>query len=174
MVQVCSTKIPSGFDVNGKNHSRVINFVDIFRPVYYFLRFCGQMPFSIVPSLHSGALLQPRVNKRDAIWFFISMCLYTAMAWRTFYKLTAKLDENKIVCVLFTGNSLLHVMTMVFGVVKLVMDMCNRYKLVRILNKFSQFDQEVRQLEKPFENHSIIEIGLLLSADIAHGCGFEL
>lgn len=148
MVQVCSTKIPSEFDVNAKIHSKALKFVDIFRPVYYFLRFCGQMPFSIVPSLNSKSLLQPRVNKRDALWFFISMCLYSVIAWRTIGKLTAKLDENKIVCVLFTGNSLLHVITMMFGIVKLIMDMYNRHKLVNILNKFTQFDREVREQNK--------------------------
>lgn len=148
MVQVCSTKIPSEVDVNEKNQSKVISFAEIFRPVYHLLRFCGQMPFSIVPSSHSGVLFQPRVDKRDAFWFFISMCLYTAIAWRTFVKLTAKLDENKIVCVLFTGNSLLHVMTMMFGIVKLISDMYNRHKLVNILNKFSQFDKEVSELKR--------------------------
>lgn len=152
MVQVCSSKIPPEFDVNGKIDSKATKFVDIFRPVYYFLRFCGQMPFSIVSNLNSENLVQPRVNKRDALWFFIAMCLYTAIAWRTFGKLTAKLDESKIVCVLFTGNSLLHVTTMMFGIVKLIMDMCNREKLVNILNKFTQFDREASERKNRVEN----------------------
>lgn len=145
MVQVYSTKIQAEFDGNEKIHFKIINFIDIFRPVYYFLRFCGQMPFSIVQSSNSEIFLQPRVNKRDALWFLISMCLYTIATWRTFGKLTAKLYENEIVCVLFTGNSLLHVVTMMFGIVKLFMDMYNRRKLVNILNKFTQFDQEVSE-----------------------------
>lgn len=144
MVQVYSTEIPSEFDVNEEHHSKVINFMDIFRPVYYFLRFCGQMSFSIVRNSSSEVLHQPQINKRDALWFLISMCLYSIVTWRTFGKLTSKLDESKIVCVLFTGNSMLHFMTMMFGIAKLTMDMYNRHKLVNILNKFTQFDQEVR------------------------------
>lgn len=149
MIQPSSTQIHSEFDVNEKIHTKITKFVDIFRPVYYFSRLCGQMPFSMVQQTLHSDFYKPQVGRRDALWFTISMVSYTTVTIFTCLKLTAKFDQNKTVYVLFMGNSMLHSMTMLFGVVKLAMDMYNRHKLVSILNKFTQFDHKVRIIE-PF------------------------
>ena len=129
--------------MNEKIQIKVPHFADTFRPMYYFSRFCGQLPFSIVQSEHNENV-KPRVSKFDVLWFAISLCLYGVVTWRTCNTPIDAFNTNKTEYVLIIGNSLLHIVTMMFGIVKLMMDMYNRYKLVNVLNKFTQFDQEVR------------------------------
>lgn len=141
MVQPSSNEIQSKL-VSRKIHSRMPNFVEIFRPIYYFARFSGQLPFSIVRN-PNGESFQPRVYKRDALWFVITLGIYAAVIIRTGYALTFEIDSNKTEYVLFMGNALLHIMTMTFGILKVIQDMCSRHKFVDMLNEFARFDQEV-------------------------------
>lgn len=136
-----STKIQLKFD-HEKVHTKIINFAESFRPIYYFARFCGQMPFSIVQS-SNDEFRQSRVSKCDAIWFILSICLYGAVSYRSCQILSFEINANKTEHILSLGNATLHIMTMTFGILKVTMDMYNRHKLVHILNKFIQLDQEV-------------------------------
>lgn len=142
MIKPSSTKIQLKFDFE-KVHTKIINFAESFRPIYYFARFCGQMPFSIVRS-SNDEYRHSQVSKYDAFWFILSICLYLAVSYRTCQILSFEINANKTEHVLFLGNATLHVMTMTFGILKVAMDMYNRHKLVYILNKFIQFDQEVK------------------------------
>lgn len=142
MVQPSSTnKTQLKFDFENV-HTKIINFTDIFRPIYYFARFCGQLPFTIVRN-STDEFHQSRVTKCDALWFIFSISLYLAVSFRTAQILTFQINANETEHVLFVGNAALHIMTMSFGILKITMDMYNRHKLVDILNKFTKFDHEV-------------------------------
>lgn len=134
------------FNQNRRIKGHKINFTHVFRPIYYFARFCGQMPFSIVQS-SNDEFRQPRVSKRDILWFIISICIYSALVmFNCWYILRAYsfFKYNKILYLLAWSISLLRFINFLCAILILIMDMCNRHKLVDILNKFTAFDRKVR------------------------------
>lgn len=141
MVHPSSTKIQLKYDFENV-HKKIINFTDIFRPIYYFARFCGQLPFTIVRS-PTDEFHRSQVTRLDAIWFVLSISLYAAVSFRTAQILTFEINANETEHVLFVGNAALHIITMSFGILKVALDLFNRHKLVDILNKFTKFDHEV-------------------------------
>lgn len=145
MVHPSSTKIQLKYDFENV-HTKIINFTDIFRPIYYFARFCGQLPFTIARN-PTDEFHQARVTRLDAIWFILSISLYAAVSFRTAKILTIEINANETEHVLFVGNAALHIITMAFGILKVVMDMFNRRKLVDMLNKFTKFDHEVTWIQ---------------------------
>lgn len=131
------------FDQNKKIHEKIMHFSRIFRPIYIFARVCGLMPFSVQRSQTQNQHFEPRVSKFDVLWFAISMCFYIAMVTNTFLgKIILPHESNDQLNAIILGNHLLRLMILIFGVFALIMDMCNRYKLINILNKFTVFDQE--------------------------------
>lgn len=124
----------------------VVNFVHVFRPIYYFARFFGQMPFSIV-QIASDEFHQPRIRKWDFIWFTISICMYTVLTvFNSWYIFRASLlfRVNKILYLLAWTISTLRFVNFLCALVMLIMDVCNRHRLVNILNKFTAFDRKVK------------------------------
>lgn len=131
------------FAQNKKIHEKIVHFSRIFRPIYIFARICGFMPFSIQRSDTQNERFEPRVSKWDGLWFTTSICFYSAMVANTLFgEITLPHESNGQLNAIILGNHLLRLMILIFGVFALTMDMCNRYKLVNILNNFTAFDQE--------------------------------
>lgn len=129
---------------NNKKCATILHFVHSFRPIYYFARGCGLMPFSIVPSNAQNERCEPRITKYDCLWLAISMCFYLTMMAYTFSgKITLPHESCGQLNAIVLGNHLLRLMILIFGIFALAMNMCNRYKLVNILNKFTIFDKKV-------------------------------
>lgn len=130
-------------DLEKKDHSKEPNFVYSFRPVYYFSRMLGLMPFSIICNSKNEAQ-KPKVRAFDSLWFVVSICLYCLMAFvsyetRKHSRNSANISSN----VLILGDSFHLITGLLFGALLIAMDMCNRNKLVAILRKFTVFDREV-------------------------------
>lgn len=127
------------FKQNEKEHAiEITNFTDVFRPIYYFARLCGQMPFSI--GAHGS-----RVSKIDALWFFISICIYSTLAFSVCVYLVRAFSHygiNPTLYVLASGVSLIRLINFICGILILIMDMCNRRRIVNILKKITIFDRE--------------------------------
>lgn len=130
-------------DPNKKFHEKIVHFSRIFRPIYIFSRICGLMPFTIQRSRTHNEQYEPRVSKWDGLWFAITFCFFLAMVTNTFLgEIILPHESIHELNAIILGNHLLRLMILIFGVFALIMDMCNRYKLIEILNKFSIFDHE--------------------------------
>lgn len=129
---------------NKEIHEEIMHFTRVFRPIYFFARFCGLMPFSIQRTINTqNERFEPHVSKFDGLWFAISMCFYLTMVANTFFgEIILPHESNDHLNAIILGNHLLRLMILIFGGFALIMDMCNRYKLINILNKFTVFDQE--------------------------------
>lgn len=123
---------------------KLLNFAYSFRPVYYLSRVFGLMPFSIEYDL-IGQPQVPRVNRIDAMWFVIVICLYLSMAYISYEKMNFPQDSS-IPYILFLGEYLFQILDLVYGALIIGLDMCNRYKLVNILKKLTLFDEEVKNI----------------------------
>lgn len=126
--------------INKPTDGSTINFLFSIRPIYYFSRIFGLMPFTIVRS--SSAEIQTiRVTKLDSLWFITSVSLYSLMAivcFQTIHEGNPSKSE-----VLLIGDRLLLTISLMTSVMKIVFDMLNRFRLVDIWKKLAYFDKEV-------------------------------
>lgn len=145
--------IPSNLNLTAKKKSlaRKDNFAHSFMPIYYFSRLLGLLPFSIIAG-DSGEMLEARVSACDLFWCMISICLYLFMAYH--YSFQTLRNEYLIWII---GDRLLIISGLIFGGLRIIMDMYNRGKIVTTLKMFTIFDREVR-----ISFHVIFKLGLVI------------
>lgn len=119
-----------------------INFLYIFRPIYYFSRISGLMPFSITYGAN-GEVQRPKITILDGIWFVISIFVNSLQVYLTLRVMFVKQTSPTFVMIL--GNTFL-LMTTIYGVGAVAMDMCNRFKFIEILKSLAIFDNQVSGL----------------------------
>lgn len=106
-----------------------------FQPVYYFSRFAGLWPFTIVYN-SNGSIKGARVQLLDILWFLVSICFYFESLFNAMDEMKNS-GENKI---FFISN----IPPLLFGPICIALDMFNRKSLTNILDKFITFDNEVK------------------------------
>lgn len=123
------------------------NFEHGFRPVYYVSRLAGLWPFSIRHN-SDGTIQRAHISFFDGLWFAIAFCLNLTFTITACARLKTGIEAN--------GNEkgtlqlriiiydVLQTTSLLFGTIGIVLDMINRNKLVDILEKIIQFDNEVR------------------------------
>lgn len=125
-----------------ENAPKSLTFAYSFRPIYYYARVCGLMPFSITSSANS-AIFGAKFQKRDFIWLAISMCIHIFFIYIVIqpFKSLESIDPDRIVVVLY--NLSIFLLSLLFGFVYMIWDACNRFKFVKIFNEITIFDNEV-------------------------------
>lgn len=118
-------------------NSKEYDFVDSFRPVYYFSRAFGYMPYSVIFDSKAG-IHRPAVRSFDILWFIIAILLYFSTGIG-FYALNVSHSTSTVLSV-GDQSEIAHIFV---GVLFFVMDMCNRFKFVEIWNKFNKIDDMV-------------------------------
>lgn len=121
-------------------NSKEYDFAHCFRPIYYCSRIFGFMPFSIVYD-SSAAIHKPSPRAFDLLWFIISISIYVSTIIG-FYIQRAEIP--------FSASQILNdiawfgmISSLVFGVIGISLDMCNRFKIVNIFNEFNRIDEKV-------------------------------
>lgn len=130
-------------------HSNEHSFLFTLRPVIHFSRLFGLISYSIVQE-PNGEIREPKVTKCGAFWFVSSMALCLSMAYIN--HINSPSLSNSVSFILHMGLHLLVFFEMIFGVIVLLFDMCNRFKTVAILKTFTNFDTEVSLFEKTVIN----------------------
>lgn len=130
-----------------KSNSREPSFVYGFQPAYYFSRTFGLIPFSIVCDANEE-VEKPQVRVFDAIWFFISLCIYSSIAYLVYHCIGIAQDSGEI-SILMVGDDLLLVANFICVFFMIGVEMCNRFKLVNILWNFTDFDAKVSLVFSP-------------------------
>lgn len=128
---------------NDDDDDRKFDFYHAFMPLYTFSRLFGYMPFSIVRSLN-GNILTSKVTVLDLIWFFIAIVWYFLLAAIATKNLRLPQDPNESLTI-NVGDHLLLIVGLLLGIFSIIMDMFNRNKLVKIVQNFNTFDDEVSQ-----------------------------
>lgn len=122
-----------------------ITFLYGFRPIYYFSRAFGMLPFSIV-SNSSGELEGPRVSKFDGAWCMISMCIYASLVYSIIYGMEIPQNSSISATILLFGDNFLLIANFIFGILMIGVDMSNRYKFVNLMKKLVLFDNQVTHI----------------------------
>lgn len=134
-----------------KELSKNFNFMYSFRPIYYFSRAYGFLPFTIIYSSR-GTIHGIEVQTFDILWFGISIIMNSILAFMISNDTELLQDSKGGSIILVGGDYLAHIFSMVFLVLSIGTDMCIRYKLVDILKKINNFDEKV----SPFSRHSYL------------------
>lgn len=129
--------------------SKRVHFIRSFLPIYYFSRACGMMPFSITYN-SLGEPLRPRIGKRDGMWLIFSIGLYVTTIALIFHNLHLPDDPNSVTYILLLCDNSHLILTLVFGIFIMGIDLCNRFKIVDVLRKFTIFDKEASSILYPF------------------------
>lgn len=121
--------------------SNNINFAYSFRPIYFFSRAFGLLPFSLIFD-SNGDIQKARVSIFDGLWFKVSVSLYLLMAFICYQNIELLQDQNQSP-ILVIGDALFLIFGLIYDAVSIVFDMLNRNKLVDILKMLTAFDNEV-------------------------------
>lgn len=123
------------------------DFYCVTRPLYFFSRLVGLMPFTLVRCSNRNILIA-KVTVRDLIWFFISIAWYCVLA--AFASNNLRLPQSSSEkppgsesLTINVGDHLLLIVGLLIGSLSIIMDMFNRNKLANIAQKYDIFDNEV-------------------------------
>lgn len=125
----------------GAKRWRKRDFAYSFLPIYYFSRFFGLMPFSLIYD-SDGEIQAPRISLLDGVWFIISICVYVFAAFTNFQIVTLP-KEMPLASLLYFGHYILLIQGLLVCTIAIGLDMYNRNKVVAILKTFIAFDKEV-------------------------------
>ena len=122
-------------------NAKKINLAYSLKPIYYFSRVFGSLPFSIVFD-SNGGIQTARVKLFDILWFLISigLNLYFTIQYATFAG-----NENmvKLSPILVHSAKLIIPLRKLCNCLIIGFDMCNRFKLIEILKNINNFDEKV-------------------------------
>lgn len=117
-------------------------FVQSVSPIYFFSRAIGLMPFTIAHERNSK-ILRAKVTALDFVWFVIAMIVHISFVVIWYRNLDYKRIKN-VSNVVPIGMGAHATFGLIYSVICVAMDMCNRCKFVDLLRSFMTFDKEVR------------------------------
>lgn len=126
--------------ITNKNRTDNVNFAYSFRPIYFYSRILGLMPFSISYN-ENGRVQKAKIGVFDGVWFVISICTYLSLAFTCFHRMKVQLEAN-VPFILFFGEQIHLALGLAFGALAITIHMYNRSKMIDILRIFSVFDEE--------------------------------
>lgn len=118
------------------------NFAYSFRPVYYVSRAFGLMPYTIIYDTN-GEPIKPKITARDSLWMTISVFIYLTLGYSAYQNMALPENRSTTSYILILGDSVLLILSLVFGGQLIIMDFFNRFKLVDVVKKITAFDVEV-------------------------------
>lgn len=102
-------------------YKRKFNFAYSFRPIYYFCRVFGLMPFKIT-YYSNGAIHGFEIGTFDILWFIISMAFNLVLAFWMVKNSQHVENLKNMSIILVGGDFILQVFSMVFDVILIGMD----------------------------------------------------
>lgn len=123
--------------------SKDFNFAYGFRPIYYFSRVFGLMPFTLTYN-SNGKIDGQKIKVIDILWFVISITMNLVMIFMISGSTQYLHHVKSTSLILEGGDHLLLLLSAIFDVILMGFDMCIRFKLMEILKNIDNFDDEVR------------------------------
>lgn len=139
--QISMLKMDDPYQVAGKkinSKKSQSDFVYSYRPMYYFSRFFGLLPFSFVYD-SNGHIQAPRIRIADGVWFVFTVVFYIVLAINSCQGIQIPKDAVPLI---FYSNTLLLTVGLFNGATMIVVNMCVRFKFVAILKTITNFDKE--------------------------------
>lgn len=126
-------------------NSKKSNFSYGFRPIYYFSRIFGYMPFKVVHD-SNGLIKGARTRLFDILWTMFSIGLHLFGAVHFFVTAGCTTENFDKSIILANGTKGLTVLRRLFNCLCLGMDIYNRFRLIDILKELNSFDEEAMSI----------------------------
>lgn len=126
-----------------KKNSVPTNFAYCFRPIYYFSRIFGLLPFTIIYDWN-GDHQEARVEIIDFVWFIVSILMYLLMAVYCYMAFSPDRSEKSYI--LDSGDYILLILGSIISAVYVAMDMHNRHILIDIMKRIATFDKDLMKI----------------------------
>lgn len=149
-----------------------ITFTYGIRPIYYLSRVYGVMPFSIIYG-PNGEAREPSVNKSDVLWFIFWVFLYSSIIWVINYKLASTESPSESSAVLVYGGFSFLMLIFTSDIVIMAINLCNRFKLIDILSRFTLFDAEASTINASIKKLIVI-FHIIYAGERTHWCSIQL
>lgn len=120
------------------------HFAYCFQPIYYFARIAGQMPFTIIRQPPNSSIVKAKFYVRDFFWLAFSLCIHISYIRISILDFKSYKHKNSVTSTMYFGNLTLWFASLLLGIGVIASDVCNRVRIIRILNEFTAFDKEVR------------------------------
>lgn len=141
IVLVDSLIVPS---MNMKSRpKKAMNFISVFRPLYYLSRVWSLASFSIATN-SNGELHSPKIHLFDGLWLSTNILIYLLFAYEAL-NMQKSSEENlsERTWVLMVSVHLLELFGSIYGILVIIMNVRNRFKLISLVNLYLRFDKEV-------------------------------
>lgn len=115
--------------------------VNCLRPIYYFSRILGLLSFSIIRDMN-GEIQNIRVHLFDLLWFMVSICVFLILIIMACISVDLPQKTNSTRLLIF-GQRVHSILVLINAAIMIIMDMCNRFRILNIVQKFTTFDKEV-------------------------------
>lgn len=127
-------------------NTKTVRFPNVLRPIYYISRAFGFMPYSIIHD-SNGDIKEPNVKKIDILWLLLSITIHSFIVVLLHNNMKSLQDPTRPYYILMIGDHLVAFVTVMFGIVMIGIDLCNRFKFIDILKKITTSDKEVMRNE---------------------------
>lgn len=118
---------------------KITNFGSVFRPLHYLSRISGIAPFSIVTN-SNGDVQKPKIHIHDGLLFLTMICIYGLFSIHSYNRFNLSGKSY----LLYLCAYLFETFTFAYGILMVIMNVCNRFKLIEMLKTYIRFDKEVR------------------------------
>lgn len=96
------------------------NFAYCFRPIYYFARFAGQMPFTITYQPNSSAV-KAKFYEIDLIWIAYSLCVHISFIRLTIEGFRIYKHKSLATSTMYFGNYTIWFISVLLGISDMVL-----------------------------------------------------
>lgn len=122
---------------------RNLSFGYVFRPIYYFSRLFGFMPFTI-EFTPNGDILRIQVTKFDIIYFVVTIFVYSLSFYLFLNFMVISKNRPTPATIAELIIQLLVSLNVIFGIITTGLDMHNRHQFFAITKEFILFDTQAR------------------------------
>lgn len=146
-----------------KRQKKIVNFGSVFRPLYHLSRVWGLAPFSIATDSKEEIKIA-KIHLYDVVRFLTAMIIYglfTYDAMKEFEVFRKKSNQKAwIACA-----RLVNILGFSYGILVIIMNVCNRHNLSNFVNMYIRFDKEVLMWQIGISNILMLISHLLISKD---------
>lgn len=122
---------------------KLMSFGSVFRPLHCLARSWGLAPFSIAID-SNGELQRPKIHLCDGLWAFAITLLYASFVNYSVEAFNfARTCLDKETWILILCARILTIFAFVYGILTIIINLCNRFKLINMIKMFVRFDEEV-------------------------------
>lgn len=126
-----------------EQRSNAINFAYSFRPIYYFSRIFGFAPFTIMHD-SNGTIQVPKIRAFDIVWLILSI-FAQVLSPILFFRNEKYSIHHISLTILIRSDIIIIAVRTIFIILAIILEMSKRYKMVEILKKIIDFDEDVSE-----------------------------